>query len=170
MSLCAACGIPIDAGIFDDSSIINIITEAEPDPGPPKANLGPGESLELARFELGPEHCGTLLAFAQYTDRHAASVGNILTPGYIWEISCDDQPLDPWLRFDRIINPWGLAGFPLAVRLPRETTLRLIIRNQTVEPAGENWLRQVGGRLVGRYWFDDEHAGRRPIRNIEPWR
>ncbi len=53
MSLCAACGIPIDAGIFDDSSIINIITEAEPDPGPPKANLGPGESLPDPWIHLG---------------------------------------------------------------------------------------------------------------------
>jgi hypothetical protein len=170
MSLCASCGIPIDAGIFDDSSIINIITQGEADPGSPKSSLMPGESLELARFELSPENCGTLLAFAQYTDKYAESPGHVLTPGYEWEISCDDQPLAPWLRFDRVIMPWGLAGFPLAVRLQRESTLRLIIRNQTVGPADENWLRQVGGRLVGRYWFDDEHAGRRPIRNFEPWR
>jgi hypothetical protein len=170
MSLCTACGIPIDAGIFDDSSIINITTPGEAAPGSPNASLRPGESLELARFELNPEHCGTLLAFAQYTDRYAESVGNVLTPGYVWEIRCDDQPLAPWLRFDRIINPWGLAGFPLAVRLQRESTLRLSIRNQAVDPADEHWLRQVGGRLVGRYWFDHEHAGRRPIRNSEPWR
>ena len=171
MSLCASCGIPIDAGIFDESSILNIITEGEAEPEFSKASLAPGESLELARFKLSPEHCGTLLAFAQYTDRYAISASNVLTPGYVWEISCDDQPLAPWLRFDRIINAWGLTGFPLAVRLPPESTLRFVIRNEGVDPVDANWLRQVGGRAVGRYWFDDrEHAGRRPIRNSEPWR
>jgi len=170
MSLCAACGIPIDAGIFDESSIVNIITEGEAEPGFPKASLAIGESLELARFKLSPEHCGTLLAFAQYTDRYAASINNVLTSGYVWEISCDDQPLAPWLRFDRIINTWGLTGFPLAVRLTSESTLRLTIRNESVNPADEHWLRQVGGRLVGRYWFDHEHAGRRPTQTFEPWR
>ena len=170
MSLCASCGIPIDAGIFDDSSIINIITAGVPEVDSPRTSLAPGESVELARYELNPEHCGTLLAFAQYTDRYAANPGNVLTPGYIWEICCDDQPLAPWLRFDRIINPWGLTGFPLTVRLPHECTLRFIVRNQAVRPEDTHWLRQVGGRLVGRYWFDQEHAGRRPIRNFEPWR
>lgn len=170
MSLCVSCGIPIDAGIFDDSSILNIITEGEAQPASHRASLVPGESLELARYELSPEHCGLLLAFAQYTDRYAAGPANLLTPGYEWEICCDDQPLAPWLRFDRIIQPWGLSGFPLAVRLQRESTLRFVIRNLGVDPADENWLRQVGGRVVGQYCFDHEHAGRNPIRNYEPWK
>lgn len=170
MNLCPACGIPIDAGIFDDSAIINIITPDEDDPGSPKASLLPGESLELARFELSLEHCGVLLAFAQHTDQYANSARNVLTPGYLWEIRCDEQPLAPWLRFDRVINPWGLAGFPLAVRLPPESKLRLVIRNQNVQPTDGQWLRQVGGRIVGRYWFNDEHAGQRSIRTFEPWK
>ena len=170
MSLCSSCGMPIDAGIFDDSSILNIVTEGEAAPAFHSASLQPGESLELARFELSPEHCGMLFAFAQYTDRYAANPANLLTPGYEWEICCDDQPLSPWLRFDRIIQPWGLAGFPLSVRLLRDSTLRFVIRNLGVDPADGNWLRQVGGRVVGKYWFEEEHAGRQPIRNGEPWR
>jgi hypothetical protein len=171
MNVCLNCGIPIDAGIFDDSAIINITTPGEASPGRPQASLLPGEALELARFDLSPEHCGVLLSFAQYTDQYATSVKNVLTPGYLWEIRYDDQPLAPWLRFDRVINPWGLAGFPMAVRLQPESRLRLMIHNQNVPPTdAQHWLRQVGGRLVGRYWFDDEHAGRRQISTREPWR
>jgi hypothetical protein len=80
-------------------------------------------------------------------------------------------PLEPWLAFDQILNPWGLNGFPLDVRMDREATLHFVIRNLNVDQGSRFWLRQVGGRMIGRYWFDEEHAGRRAMHvRQEPWR
>jgi len=170
MIACATCGIPIDAGIFDESEIFDIQTPDERGRGGILVELPPGEMIELARFELQPEHCGVLLSFAQFTDRYATNPRNVMTPGYQWAILCDDRPLSPWLQFNRIINPWGLAGFPLARRLDANCTLRFVIRNVDVAPRDPlRWLRQIGGRLVGRYWFDEEHGGHRALRTNRPW-
>jgi hypothetical protein len=170
MIACPTCSIPLDAGIFDESEIFEIVTPGERGRGGLQAPLLAGESLELARFELQPEYCGVLLSFAQFTDRYAINPRNVTTPGYQWVILCDGHPLTPWLTFDRIINPWGLGSFPLALRLDASCMLRFVIRNVDVTPRDPlRWLRQIGGRMVGRYWFDDEHGGRRAIRTSRPW-
>ena len=59
----------------------------------------------------------------------------VRTPGYQWQIRCDRQPLDPYLTFDHIINPWGLAAFPVDVRLGEGCTMEFIIRNVGPAPA-----------------------------------
>ena len=171
MIACPTCGIPLDAGVFDDSRIAHIQTPGDPaGSGADEVPLPAGESIELARFELRPEHCGVLLSFAQFTDRYAADPRNVLTPGYQWTILADDHPIAPWLTFDHIINPWGIAGFPLAQRLSTDSTIRFVIRNVNVDPADSlRWLRRIGGRIVGRYWFDHEHGGPQALSTREPW-
>jgi hypothetical protein len=173
MTACPTCNIPMDAGVFDDSRIFQIQTEGEPDSGAgtEKVSLSAGDTIELARFELKPEHCGVLLYFAQFTDCYARDPQSVQTPGYQWAILADDYPIAPWLTFQHIINPWGMAGFPLAQRLIAESTIRLVIRNINVSPTdASRWLRQVGGRIVGRYWFDHEHGAQRALSTSQPWR
>ena len=171
MSICLSCGIPLDAGIFDSSAILSIQTSGEAGRlGSDTVSLGPGETAELARFELQPEICGVLVAFSQFTDLYASDSRNVITPGYQWALLSDGRPLAPWLKFDRIINPWGLNGFPLAVRLDQGVALSLVVENINVKESDPQWLRQVGGRIVGRFWLDDEHAGKRPLQTYEPWR
>lgn len=171
MNICLSCGIPLDAGIFDSSTILNIRTAGEAqelriDP----VSLSPGESVELARFELQPEFCGVLLAFSQFTNQYAKE-SKMSTPGYQWSLLADGRPLCPWLKFDRIINPWGLSGFPLAVRLEQGTVLSLVVENINVEDGDkEHWLTQIGGRIVGRYWLNDEYVGQRHLQTYEPWK
>jgi hypothetical protein len=136
--------MPLDAGIFDSSSVV---------PAPQQ----PGDEVELARYELHPMHCGVLHYFAQFTDAHAQNPARIATPGYQWQIRCDTQPLDPYLTFEHIINPWGLAAFPVDVRLSEGATIAFTIRN--ISATGADVLTQVGGRIVGRHWYDTRFGG-----------
>ena len=137
---CETCGVPLDAGVFDDSTIQDA----------PKL----GEERLLASYALHRNYCGVLNYFAQFTDAFARDPADIKTPGYLWQIRCDRQPLDPYLTFDHIINPWGLAAFPVNVRLSEGCTLEFIIRN-----VGASAPMTVGGRIVGRYWYDTRFGG-----------
>jgi hypothetical protein len=143
MTACQACGVPADAGFFDESTI----QEA-----PPLA-----EERVLARYQLHRNYCGMLLYFAQFTDRHAADPTQVRTPGYQWQIRCDGRPRDPYLTFDRIINPWGLSGFPIYLRLEEGCLLELAIRR--VGDDLDRNITQVGGRLLGRTWYNALYGG-----------
>jgi hypothetical protein len=142
MSICEICGIPKDAGFFDESSIQSAPVS--------------GLELVLARYELHRNYCGVLMSFAQFTKD---LVGNnpITTPGYQWQIRCNGQPRDPYLTFDHIINPWGYGGFPVQLRLEEGCVVELAIRN--VGAAGTDVLTQVGGRITGRYWYNTDYGG-----------
>jgi hypothetical protein len=140
---CLVCGIPLDARIFDSSNIL---------PAPQN-----GQELLLARYQLHPMHCGVLHYFAQFTDRYAQDPVQVSTPGYEWQIRCDTQVLDPYLTFTHIINPWGLWGFRVDLRLPEGCTLEFTIRN--VGAAPEDQLQLVGGRIGGRHWYDTRFGG-----------
>jgi hypothetical protein len=144
MHVCHVCGIPQDAGFFDESSIRTAPTAL-------------GEELVLARYELHRNYCGMLMYFAQFTDRFAADPRNVETRGYAWELRCNGQPRDPYLTFDRIINPWGLSGFPVYLRLEEGCLVELAVRN--VGPAAGDELDLVGGRILGRYWYDTRFGG-----------
>lgn len=143
MNVCHICGIPWDAGVFDQSDI-----QTAPEPG---------QEVILARFDLHPNYCGTLLYFAQFTDLYARDPSQVSTPGYQWQIRNNGSPLDPYLAFDYIINPWGMAGFPVQMRLSEGAHLELVIRNVGGTDAVQ--LKQVGGRLVGRYWYNTDFGG-----------
>jgi len=143
MDTCVVCGIPADAGFFDESTVDN----------PP----APGQELVLASFALNRNYCGSLLYFAQFTDRFARDPVEVDTPGYQWQLRCNGQPRDPYLTFDRIINPWGLAGFPIHLRLEEGCVIELAVR-RTGDDRGKT-LSKVGGRILGRYWYNDLYGG-----------
>ena len=140
---CEVCDSPLDSGPFDNSTV-----RRAPDPG---------DEAVLARYALQPTHCGVLRYFAQFTDRHAEDPTKIRTAGYQWQIRSDTQPLDPYLTFDHIINPWGLAAFPVDVRLDHGATIELVIRN--IGATGKDVLTEVGGRIVGWHWYDTRFGG-----------
>jgi hypothetical protein len=140
MSICEICGIPKDAGFFDQSSI--------------QSAPGLGQELVLARYQLHRNYCGMLMSFAQFTNLSVGNSPQFITPGYQWQIRCNGQPRDPYLTFDHIINPWGYGGFPVQLRLEEGCLIELVIRN-----AGGSGLDQVGGRITGRYWYNTIYGG-----------
>ena len=142
-TICHICGVPADASFFDESSI----------------QKGPqtGQEIVLARYELHRNYCGTLLYFAQFTNKYGESATNVLTEGYQWEIRINGQARDPYLTFDHIVNPWGLLGFPIYLRLEEGCVLEFVIRNVGAPPEPE--LEKVGGRILGRYWYNNIYGG-----------
>ena len=139
--LCARCGIPVDSKYFDESSITGL---------PPS-----GREVVLARFELPPQYCGVLEYFAQFTNLLATNPGEIETDGVEWALLSNGRPLAPYLPFGRILNPWGFCSFQLSLRLDASSTTELVVRNRAYEPeAGKPSIARVGGRIVGRYWYD----------------
>ncbi len=155
MTTCQVCGIPTDAGFFDASSIV-------------KAPQTSGEEVILAKYQLHRNYCGTLLYFSQFTDLHATNPAEVETPDLEWQIRCNGQPRDPYLTFDRIINPWGLAGFPIHLRLEEGCLVEFVIRNVGTPGSATSAyspLRsppmpsKVGGRLLGRYWYNTAYGG-----------
>jgi hypothetical protein len=141
MTTCHICGIPQDAGFFDESNIKDA----------PKS----GEEIVLARYELHRNYCGLLMYFAQFTNRYADDPREVETPGYQWQIRCNGQPRDPYLTFDHIINPWGLTGFPIYLRLEEGCTLEFAIRCSNQDKK----LTKVGGRILGRTWYNTIYGG-----------
>jgi hypothetical protein len=143
VSVCHTCGAPSDADYFDESSI--------------RDAPATGEETLLASYDLHRNYCGLLLYFAQFSDRYASDPSKVGTPGYEWQIRCDGRPRDPYLTFDRIINPWGLSGFPVSLRLDQGSSVEFVVRN--VGPQAQDQLTQVGGRVLGRYWYDTNYGG-----------
>jgi hypothetical protein len=146
-NVCQVCGIPVDAGYFDVAGI----------------KLAPvvGQEVELARYELHPQYCGTLLHFMQYAEEsatHKQVISN--TPGYEWLILCNNQPRSPYLPTSLILNPWGYNALPIQLRLEEGCTLRFVVRKVTAA-AGETevMLSKVGGRLLGRSWYNTIYGG-----------
>ncbi len=138
---CVRCGIPVDSECFDESSITDL--------------PGPGRELVLARFELPPQYCGSLEYFSQFTNLIASNPAELETRGLDWGLLSNGRPLAPYLRFDRILNPWGFGSFPVAVRLDESATIELVVRNRGyAPPAGAKIIERIGGRIVGRYWYD----------------
>ena len=140
MSICDICGIPSDAGFFDESSI--------------QSAPGSGQEIVLARYQLHRNYCGVLMSFAQFTDQYAVNNANVQTTGYQWQIRCNGQPRDPYLTFGHIINPWGYGGFPIQLRLEEGCLVEFVIRN-----VGGSVLTQAGGRITGRYWYNTAYGG-----------
>jgi hypothetical protein len=136
--LCAMCGIPVDSQYFDESRIAD--------------KPATGNEVVLARFQLPPQYCGTLEYFSQFTDAHARDHSQITTPGLEWLLLCNGRPLFPYLKLDRILNPWGYCSFQSSIRLDQGATVELVVRGVSSDVPDS--LNQVGGRIVGRYWYD----------------
>ena len=143
LNVCHVCGTPQDAGYFDVASI--------------KAAPLVGEEVELARYQLNPQYCGTLLYFMQYAEVSPQKQVFAQTPGYEWVILCNNQPRAPYLPTDLILNPWGYNAPPIHLRLEEGCTVRFLVRRKPV--LGSQELFQVGGRLLGRAWYNTIYGG-----------
>ena len=143
-NICQICSVPMDAGYFDVASIKN-------------APLA-GAEVEVARYELNPQYCGTLLYFTQYAEESGTKRQVLsITPGYEWLILCNNQPRAPYLPTDLILNPWGYNALPIHLRLEEGCTVRFVVRR--VSSAGSVELSLVGGRLLGRTWYNTIYGG-----------
>ena len=150
-NVCQICRVPLDARYFDVASIQD---------APGVGNNHDKTEVEVARYELNPQYCGTLLYFTQYADRNeeGSSTRQVIshTPGYEWIILCNNQPRAPYLPTKLILNPWGYNALPIHLRLEEGCTVRFVVRkvNATEVP-----LSQVGGRLLGRAWYNTIYGG-----------
>jgi hypothetical protein len=146
---CARCGMAVDASYFDDSRIV---------PLPP-----PGREVVLAQFELRPQYCGVLEYFSQYTNLLVSNRVDVETPGLEWALLSNGRPLAPYhQRFNLILNPWGFGSFQIALRIEEGATVQLVAKNRgyTVAP-GALAIERIGGRIVGRYWYDGAYGDAR---------
>jgi hypothetical protein len=141
------CGIPLDCQYFDQSSF-----------APPPAV---GGAVVLARVELPAQYCGVLEYFSQYSDLFSRDPIEVATPGLLWQIRANGQPLSPYNQLNAILNPWGLCNFQLALRLQEGATLELIARRvaDAIASPGKQ-LNLIGGRLAGRYWYNAAYGAK----------
>ncbi len=151
-ALCFNCGIPLDAEYFDESGVVKF------DPDPLKLDPELGREVVLARFALSPQYCGVLEYFAQFTDLYEKDSSLIETPGLEWVILSNGHPLYPYVKLERIVNPWGNGSFQIAIRLDEGATIEFVVRRRSAELKGIT----LGGRIVGRYWYNTAYgaAGR----------
>jgi hypothetical protein len=151
MSACHFCGIPAgvpaDAGVFDESRIIDLATPLEP-----------GREVVLVRFEIHRNYSGILMHFAQYTNRSIGQPPELRTPGYRWELRNYGQPIAPYLSLDHIVNPWGAANFPICLPIGDGSAIELVLRNESASDPRDR-LEVVGGRIMGRYWYNSAYGG-----------
>ena len=146
--LCAACGIPVDTQYFDDSSV------------QPKPDLG--EEVVLARFDLPAQYCGVLQYFAQFTDAFGSNASQIATPDIEWKLLVNNHALFPYLNLRHIVNPWGYGSYSVNIRLDENATVELVARGVVPDstagiPAGDQ-INLVGGRIVGRSWYNTSYS------------
>lgn len=144
---CARCGLAVDSRHFDESGVVDL--------------PAPGREVLLARVELAPQYCGVLEFFAQYTDLQARDAAAIETPGLQWLILVNRHVLAPYVDLQRIVNPWGFGSFQIMSRLPEGATVEFVARRRL---AGDplSGVGRVGGRLVGRSWYDESYGGVQP--------
>jgi len=148
-SLPLDCGIPIDSQYFDDARFDKL--------------PGIGESVLLARFELPSQYCGVLECFSQYTDLASQDPAEVETPGLIWRILVNRQPFSPYHELSQILNPWGYGSFPFSLRLPEAAVVEMVVRriDDKKSPLSGKSITRIGGRLLGRYWYNSGYGGAR---------
>jgi len=142
------CGIPLDSQYFDDSRFEEL----------PKL----GDFKLLAQFRLPPQYCGVLEYFSQFTDLLSKDPTEVETPGLRWQILTNRQPLAPYHQLSAIINPWGFGSFQFSLRMPEAAVVELVVRHvaDPVNASGKP-IKRVGGRLLGRYWYNGAYGGAR---------
>jgi hypothetical protein len=142
------CGIPLDAQYFDDARF-----DALP---------AVGAAALLARVQLPPQYCGVIEYFSQFTDLFSGDPTEVETPGLRWQILANRQPLAPYHQLAAILNPWGYGSFQFSLRLPEGAVVELVVRRiATAVNASGRQINRVGGRLLGRYWYNKAYGGAR---------
>ena len=77
------------------------------------------------------------------------------TPGLLWQILANGQPLSPYHQLATIINPWGFGSFQFSIRLPEGAVVEMVVRRTGSDVASPGKvINMVGGRLLGRYWYN----------------
>ena len=147
-ALCPACGVPRDYEHFDDSGFAD--------------TPAPGHEVVLARFELRPQYCGLLENFSQFTDLLGHDLGQVETPGLQWIIRVNNRPLYPYINLEHIVNPWGWGSFGLSIRLDENATVEFVVRNIDYPKTGGTEIKRVGGRIVGRFWYNPAYGDATP--------
>ena len=145
--LCVNCGIPIDSQRFDESSIATI-----PDVG---------DEIVLASFELPTQYCGALEQVSQFTDLNMRRPDQVDTVGLEWTLRANGRALHPFGRLTHILNPWGFGSYRMDQRLDESARIELIVRRIAERTARQPQLKVkvVGGRIVGRYWYNRGFSG-----------
>ncbi|HEY8224581.1 MAG TPA: hypothetical protein VIG25_04835 [Pyrinomonadaceae bacterium] len=138
--LCAACGVPLDSQYFDVSSVQDAPAL--------------GEELLLARFELPAQYCGVLQYFSQFTDRFGKDFSQVGTPDLEWRILTNGQAMFPYFSLRHIVNPWGYGSFPVNIRLDEDSIIEFVVRGIDSSISANQRVASVGGRLVGRFWYN----------------
>ena len=151
---CNVCGLPSDSQYFDVSTIVPIPAR--------------GRQVVLASFALPPQYCGRFENFSQFTDLNGRSHSQVRTPGLRWAILVNNRPLHPYLDLQHIVNPWGFGSFPVNIRLDLDARVEFAVRNESyaLDPnqnGNENgwdpaFIHLVGGRIVGRYWYNPAYG------------
>ena len=144
--LCVNCGIPIDSQRFDESSIADV-----PDVG---------DEIVLASFDLPAQYCGSLEHVSQFTDLNMRRPDQVDTPGLEWTLLANGRALHPFSRLTHILNPWGFGSYRMDLRLDESAHIELMVRRTADRTSRQPQLRvrDVGGRIVGRYWYNRAFA------------
>jgi len=137
------CAIPLDSQYFDDGQVVSV--------------PGLGVSETVARIELPAQYCGVLERFAQFTDLQSSHPEEISTPGIIWQILANRQPVFPYHSFSLLLNPWGVNCFPVCIRLPAASTIEMVVTRRELNTATKK-IKYVGGRLLGRFWYSSAYG------------
>jgi len=139
--VCTNCGIPLDAQYFDESGM--------------QDRPSFGDTIVLASFQLQPQYCGVLEYFAQYVGQRNRGLSVAETPGLEWTIQVNGSPLYPYTGVEIIVNPWGVGGFPVNIRLSENALVEFVVRaTQSVQT-----ITRVGGRIMGRFWYNSGYGG-----------
>jgi hypothetical protein len=158
---CPNCGLPRDYEHFDESGFAE--------------TPAPGREVLLARFELPPQYCGRLENFSQFTDLLGRDLGEaqftdllgrhfvqVETPGLQWIITVNNRPLYPYINLDHIVNPWGWGSFGVSIRLDENATVEFVVRNLDYSPPTGSEIKRIGGRIVGRFWYNPAYGDATP--------
>jgi hypothetical protein len=146
--ICPNCGMPRDYEHFDESGFADTPT--------------PGREAVLARFELQPQYCGLLENFSQFTDLLGRDLSQVETPGLQWIIMVNNRPLYPYIELDHIVNPWGWGSFGVSIRLDENARVEFVVRNIDYSPPGASEIKRIGGRIVGRFWYNSAYGDATP--------
>ena len=149
-NVCQICGVPVDAGYFDVASFKDA-------PVGMRARRGGAGALRAAsRSTAAP--C-SISPSSRKTGSDARQVIS-QTPGYEWIILCNNQPRAPYLPTSLILNPWGYNALPRSPAIGGRMRRQSSWSEKLLLPRGRAvTLSQVGGRLMGRSWYNTNYGG-----------